>query len=71
VISKKAQYNYIPKDVSVIGVDEVPFADFYTPAIKTIKHRTVEMANLAAELLLSKSKVRRKMKPTLIFRNSC
>jgi LacI family kdg operon repressor len=35
-------------------VDEVPFADFYTPAITAIRQQTVEMANLAAELLLSK-----------------
>jgi LacI family kdg operon repressor len=68
----------IPTDVAVIGVDEVPFADFYTPAITTIKQPTVEMANLAAKLLLSKIKDEKdadnsvhRMKPTLISRCSC
>lgn len=68
----------IPNDVAVIGIDEVPFADFYTPTITTVKQPTLEMAHLAAEQLLSQIKQERvidtgvhRFKPTLIPRFSC
>lgn len=68
----------IPKDVAIIGIDDVPFADFYTPTITTIKQPTEEMAQLAAEQLLCQishdgdmnTGVHR-FKPTLIPRFSC
>jgi LacI family kdg operon repressor len=68
----------IPDDVAVIGIDEVPFADFYTPTITTVKQPAIEMANQAAELLLSQINKTGKedesvhrLKPTLLPRNSC
>ncbi|WP_257352126.1 LacI family DNA-binding transcriptional regulator [Pseudalkalibacillus decolorationis] len=67
----------IPEDAAIIGIDEVPFANFYTPTITTVKQPTIEMANRAAELLLSQinkageidTSVHR-FKPTLLPRSS-
>ncbi|MCZ2259541.1 LacI family DNA-binding transcriptional regulator [Sporosarcina sp. G11-34] len=42
----------IPEDVAVIGIDDVPFASFYTPSITTISQPMIEMANLAVKLLM-------------------
>ncbi|WP_230162313.1 substrate-binding domain-containing protein, partial [Peribacillus simplex] len=42
-----------PDDIAVIGIDDVPYASFYTPTITTVNQPAIEMANLAAELLLS------------------
>ncbi|WP_085522467.1 LacI family DNA-binding transcriptional regulator [Tuberibacillus sp. Marseille-P3662] len=44
----------IPSDLAVIGIDEVSFASFYTPAITTIAQPTFEMGKKAADLLLDK-----------------
>ncbi|MGE7601626.1 LacI family DNA-binding transcriptional regulator [Peribacillus sp. NPDC097675] len=74
---KKHNMN-IPDDVAVIGIDEVPYANFYTPTITTINQPAIEMANQAAELLLSQinktgiedTSVHR-LKPSLMSRNSC
>ena len=69
----------IPKDVAVIGIDEVPFAAFYTPPLTVVEQPKIDMANRAAKLLLEKinedngdgkTNVYR-MNPELIDRNSC
>ncbi|MGE7878711.1 LacI family DNA-binding transcriptional regulator [Peribacillus muralis] len=69
---------HIPEDIAVIGIDDVPYASFYTPTITTIDQPAIEMANLAAELLLSqinkeenKDTSVHRLKPTLLMRNSC
>lgn len=74
---KKHDMN-IPEDVAVIGIDEVPYANFYTPTITTVNQPAIEMANQAAELLLSQiNKTGKKdtsvhrLKPNLLSRNSC
>lgn len=69
----------IPDDVAVIGIDEVPFAAFFTPPITVVEQPKIEMANLAAELLLKKingqkeggSPTVHRMQPNLIDRHSC
>lgn len=69
----------IPKDLAVIGIDDVSFASFYYPALTTIAQPTFEMGKKAAELLLNKifkkteneeTKVYR-FEPKLIVRSSC
>ena len=68
----------IPEDVAVIGVDDVPFASFYTPSITTISQPLVDMANLAVDRLMrqviekkpSEEQVYR-LQPELIVRDSC
>ncbi|MDN7246154.1 substrate-binding domain-containing protein [Planococcus shenhongbingii] len=69
----------IPKDVAVIGIDEVSFASFYSPPLTVVTQPTIEMANKATELLLaqinSKNKTARtaihRLHPSLIKRSSC
>jgi LacI family kdg operon repressor len=69
----------IPKDVSIIGIDEVAFASFYTPPLTTIAQPAIEMANEAVKLLmkqiqgetLSKEAAVYRMQPAIIKRNSC
>ncbi|MFD2922214.1 LacI family DNA-binding transcriptional regulator [Halobacillus naozhouensis] len=44
----------IPEDLAVIGIDDVSFASFYTPAITTIAQPTFEIGKRGAEALLKK-----------------
>ncbi|MFD1363347.1 LacI family DNA-binding transcriptional regulator [Lentibacillus salinarum] len=75
---KKAKLS-IPGDISVIGIDDVSFADLYNPPLTTIKQPTFEMGKMAAELLLNKidgadnvlPKNIYRFRPKLIRRSSC
>ncbi|AOC91256.1 putative HTH-type transcriptional regulator EndR [Bacillus amyloliquefaciens] len=68
----------IPDKAAVIGIDEVPFAGFFTPPITTIVQPAAEMARKAGSLLLlsqiqEKDKGQKRMhryKPVLIARQS-
>ena len=42
----------IPEDVSVVGYDDCPEAEFADPPLTTIRQNTVEMGAAAAELLI-------------------
>ncbi|WP_263382355.1 LacI family DNA-binding transcriptional regulator [Granulicella arctica] len=44
----------VPEDVSVMGFDDIPAAEFYTPSLTTIRQPLREMGNVAATLLLRK-----------------
>lgn len=44
----------IPKDLAIIGIDDVPFSSFYTPALTTVAQPAFKMGEKAAELLLKK-----------------
>lgn len=75
----KQQQLQIPNDVAVIGIDEVAFASFYSPPITVISQPTIDMANLATELLLSQingttdkaGPTVHRLQPSLINRGSC
>ncbi len=76
----KENNKQIPEDVAVIGIDEVPFASFYTPPITTVAQPTTEMAQQAVERLLQQMKKEegqeqfpliQRFAPTLIVRSSC
>lgn len=67
----------IPDKAAVIGIDEVPFAGFFTPPITTIVQPAEEMARKAGSLLLSQiqekdngQKRMHRYKPVLIARQS-
>ncbi|WP_181347531.1 substrate-binding domain-containing protein [Thalassobacillus sp. CUG 92003] len=68
----------IPDEIAIIGIDDVSFASFYTPAITTISQPTFEMGKKAAELLLYKIRQQKaedqhpdyRFEPTLIERDS-
>ncbi|MCP3027363.1 LacI family DNA-binding transcriptional regulator [Halobacillus sp. A5] len=44
----------IPADLSIIGIDDVPYADFYNPPLTTVAQPTFQMGKTAAEVLLDK-----------------
>lgn len=44
----------IPDDLSIIGIDDIPFASLFSPTLTTIAQPAVEMGNKAVELLLEK-----------------
>lgn len=55
----KQQQLIIPKDIAVIGIDEVPYAEIYDPQLTTISQPTELMAQKAINLLLDKMKDKR------------
>lgn len=69
----------IPKELALIGIDDVSFAELYNPELTTIAQPSFEMGKMAAELLLQQIKnkdLRTKPKtirfePKLIERLSC
>ncbi|MGJ9459610.1 LacI family DNA-binding transcriptional regulator [Oceanobacillus sp. CF4.6] len=44
----------VPEDLALIGIDEISFADIYTPSLSTIAQPTFEIGAGAAELLIEK-----------------
>jgi DNA-binding LacI/PurR family transcriptional regulator len=44
----------VPADVAVMGFDDIPAAEFYTPRLTTIRQPLQEMGRVAASLLLRK-----------------
>lgn len=69
----------VPEDVSVVGFDNIYFAEFNSPSLTTIRQPLFEMGELAAETLLKKlSKSNNgenipqtlSVEPELIIRNS-
>ncbi|WP_082232441.1 LacI family DNA-binding transcriptional regulator [Halobacillus massiliensis] len=68
----------IPKDLSIIGIDDVPYASFYTPAITAVAQPTFKMGKTAGELLLNKIQKKQstddrpdfRFEPTLMVRDS-
>ena len=65
----------VPADVSVMGFDDIPAAEFYTPRLTTIRQPLQQMGNVAATLLLKKiagAKVPElsRIEPELVVRES-
>lgn len=52
LIFAKKHKSFLPKEFSVIGIDDVLFAKFNTPAITTISQPTYEMGKKSAQVLL-------------------
>lgn len=75
----KEHHLSIPEDAAVIGIDEVSFANFYTPPLTVVEQPKIDMASKAAELLLGKIRGENigaeaavyRMEPSLIDRDSC
>ncbi|MFS0647601.1 substrate-binding domain-containing protein [Siminovitchia sp. 179-K 8D1 HS] len=55
----------IPKDFALIGVDELAFADIFTPSLSTISQPAFKMGNAAATLLLNKINKSNKTEPSI------
>ncbi len=66
----------IPDDISIIGCDNVPYAQFIHPKLTTIKYPIEEMGALAAQLVLQQLHGKftqakaRCFSPSLVFRES-
>lgn len=43
---------HIPNDVSIIGFDDIPFAEAFYPALTTIRYPSIETGRLAAIIML-------------------
>ncbi|OAT81866.1 LacI family transcriptional regulator [Bacillus sp. MKU004] len=69
----------IPKDLAIIGIDDVSFAAFYEPGLTIVAQPTFEIGKKAAELLLNKIQKKEdqdeglvfRFDPKLIIRESC
>lgn len=67
----------VPKDLKVIGFDDISFSSSYSPSITTISQPKYEMGAIALDMLINiiekKDLLERKIliKPTLIIRDSC
>lgn len=66
----------VPHDVSVAGFDDIPMAEFTTPALTTVRQPVAEMAALAVHDLLAMVgtgrpvPTMRRLAPTLVVRES-
>jgi LacI family transcriptional regulator len=67
----------IPRDVSVIGFDDIPIASIVTPALTTIRQPLMEMGRVATTMLLhliageSLDSTRVELTTSLVERDSC
>ncbi|MCL6586775.1 MAG: LacI family transcriptional regulator [Anoxybacillus sp.] len=59
----------VPEDLAIINIDDVPFADIYTPRLTTIAQPTFSMGKKATEQLFVQIEQKRKGKPR-VFRFS-
>ena len=66
----------VPRDVSVIGIDDIPFASMFSPALTTIKCFAFEIGSLAGSILIDKINgnysldASLKIEPMLIIRDT-
>ncbi|PWU69566.1 LacI family DNA-binding transcriptional regulator [Gracilibacillus dipsosauri] len=58
----------IPKDLAIIGIDDVTFASVYNPALTTIAQPAFAMGKKAAELLLEKISNITKRREGIVYR---
>lgn len=67
-----------PKDISVIGIDDFPWANAFRPRLTVVRQPVEEIGREAVRLLLERTRsdtphppVRQVLKPTLVVRDSC
>jgi LacI family transcriptional regulator, kdg operon repressor len=58
----------IPKDLAIIGIDDVSFAGFYEPGLTIVAQPTFEIGKKAAEFLLNKIQKKEDQDEGLVFR---
>ncbi|HKB57053.1 MAG TPA: substrate-binding domain-containing protein, partial [Lacunisphaera sp.] len=67
----------IPKQVAIVGFDDLPLADVFNPPLTVVRQPAYEVGKYAAELLLKRIEDAKrpatslKLMPELIIRNSC
>jgi len=60
----------VPRDLSIVGFDDVPEAAFYHPPLTTVRQDLAEAGRRAVALLLGESDVAPSVQPELILRAS-
>ena len=67
-----------PKDVSIVGIDDFPWANAFIPRLTLVRQPVEEIGKTAVQLLLDRRKdtvdrppVHRVLRPTLMVRDSC
>lgn len=60
----------VPRDLSIVGFDDVPEAAFYRPALTTVRQDLAEAGRRAVAQLLGESDVAPSVRPQLIVRAS-
>ncbi len=67
----------IPKDISIIGFDDIMFASYTMPPLTTVAQPSYEMGLIAAEILINRLSDTRSQSrqeillPRLVIRKSC
>jgi LacI family transcriptional regulator/LacI family repressor for deo operon, udp, cdd, tsx, nupC, and nupG len=67
----------IPKQMAIVGFDDLPLADVFNPPLTVVRQPAYEVGKYAAELLLKRIEDAKrpatslKLMPELIIRNSC
>ncbi|MBY0099200.1 LacI family DNA-binding transcriptional regulator [Mesobacillus maritimus] len=75
----KNQQMRIPEEIAVIGIDDVPYADIFSPSLTTVAQPAFKMGEKAANLLFEKMQNKERsnqaqiyrFEPELIARESC
>lgn len=66
----------VPKDISVIGYDDITFASYYTPKLTTVHQPTYEVGQMATKMIIdmisgADKKIKHiKIEPTLVVRET-
>ncbi|MGM0508987.1 MAG: LacI family DNA-binding transcriptional regulator [Fusobacteriota bacterium] len=63
---KQRGYN-VPKDISVMGIDDIEISKHYSPAITTMKQNQYEMGKVIADLILDMINKENQMDKKVIF----
>lgn len=44
----------IPQDISLVGYDDIEIAEYFSPPLTTVRQKTIEIGETAADLLIRK-----------------
>ena len=60
----------VPRDVGMVGFDEIPWADLVRPSLSTVAQPTYDMGRIAGQLLAAHSASPDKPPETVVLRTS-
>ena len=76
ILAVKAHGLKVPEDVSIVGFDDIPFAEYVDPPLTTVRQHRYEMGRLATEMVLdllqgNEPEANIYLRGELIVRESC